>query len=382
MVSKKMEPDVVPTFSPSDLTASLNQTFEVAYSKVLVVGELSNFRVSKNRWVYFDIKDDSASLKCFGTIYQLPGPLEDGLMVELACSPRLHPNFGFSLNISAIRPVGQGALRRAAELLRAKLEAEGLFNPDRKRPLPFAPQTIGVITSAESAAYSDFIKVTNERFAGLELLIADVQVQGLSAPEQIVAAITYFNQSAQPPEVLVITRGGGSSEDLAAFDDERIVRAIAASRIPTLVAIGHERDVSLAELAADVRASTPSNAVQLLLPDKQYELSRLGGLHQQILDQLQSAVTAEHAQLTQRLQRFVQLTSHRLQLAVQELQRQSQLLGILDPNAALQRGYALVRDNKRLLRSVAGVSVGANLTVQLSDGTINATVSGVSKRAK
>ena len=269
-----MSPEL--TLTVSEFVAVLNQTLEFAYPNVTVSGELANFRVSKNRWVYFDLKDEESSVKFFGTIYQLPGPLEDGMMLAVSGMPRLHPLYGFSVNVVSIRPVGEGSIKKAAKLLEAKLAGEGLFDLERKRPLPYPPTHIGLITSAESAAYRDFVKVLGARWGGIKISLIDVQVQGEVSPAQLVAAIEQFNQAAEPPEVLVVTRGGGSAEDLQAFSTEQVTRAVAASRIPTLVAIGHEVDISLAELAADQRASTPSNAAELLVPDRRAVLAGLG----------------------------------------------------------------------------------------------------------
>ena len=145
----------LPPLPVSDFVAIVNQTLEMAIGSVAVVGELANFRVSKNRWVYFDLKDERSSIRCFGTVYMLPGPLEDGMMLEVRGTPRLHDQFGFSFNVQSIRPVGEGSLRKAAELLMAKLQEEGLFSDERKRSLPYPPQRIGLVTSAESAAYAD-----------------------------------------------------------------------------------------------------------------------------------------------------------------------------------------------------------------------------------
>ncbi|HEU4606940.1 MAG TPA: exodeoxyribonuclease VII large subunit, partial [Chitinophagaceae bacterium] len=259
----------------SDFVAVLNQTLEYAYPSVIIEGELVNFRISKNKWVYFDLKDEFSSVKFFATVYQLPGPLEDGLMLQVRGVPRLHQQFGFSVNVQSIRPVGEGSLQKAAALLEAKLSAEGLFDPDRKRSLPYPPERIGLITSGESAAYHDFIKILNARWVGVNVELADVQVQGEQAPSQIIAALDYFNSEGEPVDAVVITRGGGSADDLAAFSTEQVTRAVAGSRIPTLVAIGHEVDISLAEMAADKRASTPSNAAEMLVPDKKSELIRL-----------------------------------------------------------------------------------------------------------
>src|SRR5579864_1836422 len=193
--------------SVSEFVALLNQTLEFAYPNVTIAGELSDFRVSKNKWVYFNLKDEFASVKFFGSVYQLPGPLEDGLLLEVRGMPQLHPLYGFSVNVQNIRPVGEGSIRRAAALLQAKLAREGLFDESRKRPLPYPPQHIGLITSSEAAAYSDFMKILNARWQGLTIDFIDVAVQGEQAVGQIVEAIEHFNTLAEPPEVLVITRG-------------------------------------------------------------------------------------------------------------------------------------------------------------------------------
>ncbi|MGH7193321.1 MAG: exodeoxyribonuclease VII large subunit, partial [Candidatus Saccharimonadales bacterium] len=252
----------------SDFVALINQTLEFAYTNVTITGELANLRVSKNRWLYFDLKDEGASVRFFGTVYNLPGPLEDGMLLKVRGQPRLHPSYGFSVNVMNISPAGEGTIRRAAQLLQAKLAKEGLFDESRKRPLPYPPSRIGLITSKQSAAYADFVKILDARWHGLGVEVIDVQVQGEAAPPQLAAALEQFNALAVPPEVIVLIRGGGSAEDLAAFSTEQVARAVAASRVPTLAAIGHETDLSLAELAADVRASTPSNAAELLVPDR------------------------------------------------------------------------------------------------------------------
>jgi exodeoxyribonuclease VII large subunit len=224
-----MQQEIV--FSPADFVAAINQTLEFAYPRVVIEGELANFRVSKNRWVYFDLKDEVAQVPFFGTVYSLPGPLEDGLTVRVVGVPRMHQRFGFSVTFQSILPVGEGALKKAADLLFKKLSAEGLFDIDRKRLLPKLPTKIGLITAADSAAAADFIKILNERWVGVEVDLADVYVQGDTAPAQITEAIEHFNSRGTGSEVLVITRGGGSAEDLAAFNDERLVRAVAASRM-------------------------------------------------------------------------------------------------------------------------------------------------------
>jgi len=360
----------------SDFVALHNQILEYALPNVTVVGELANFRVSKNRWVYFDLKDDHASVRFFGTVYQLNGPLEDGMLLRVNGNPRLHPQYGFSINVLTLQPAGEGALRKAFDLLQAKLTKEGLFDAGRKRVLPYPPERIGIVTSSESAAYADFIKITSARWTGLEIVLADVQVQGEAAPGQIVEAIAELNALAEPPEVLVLTRGGGSSDDLWAFNTEQVTRAVAASRIPTLVAIGHEVDVCLAELAADQRASTPSNAAELLTPDKREVVAGLKSARQNLSRSLTQSVRTSRQALIQYRRELSQETLHALGRQKQRLKLHGQLLELLNPAAILRRGYAIVLDTttKRVIRSAKGVSVGQAVDIQLHDGTIRTEV--------
>lgn len=363
--------------SVSEFVAVLNQTLEYAYPHVTVTGELANFRVSKNRWVYFDLKDEEASVKFFGTIYQLPGPLEDGMMLAVSGMPRLHPLYGFSVNVVSIKPVGEGSIKKAAELLEAKLMKEGLFDPSRKRVLPYPPQHIGLIASAESAAYRDFIKVLGARWGGIKISLIDVQVQGEASPAQVVGAIEQFNQAAEPPDVLVITRGGGSAEDLQAFSTEQVTRAVAASRIPTIVAIGHEIDVSLAELAADQRASTPSNAAELLVPDRRAVLAGLGAYKEQLSRETEQVIKDAATELKLSSE-ILHDTAERVAMnSRQQLGLKQQLLKAFDPQAALQRGYALVRLDGSLVHSGKQVKAGQELDVHLSDASVTAEVKKV-----
>ena len=360
--------------SPSDFVALLNQTLEVAYPVVVIEGELANFRVSKNRWVYFDLQDELASVKFFGTVYNLPGPLEDGLKLRVVGAPRLHPRFGFSVNIQSIAPVGEGSIKKAADLLRAKLEAEGLFEPARKRPLPARPRRIGLITAASSAAYADFIKIINERWGGVEVRLIDVYVQGQQAPLQIVAAIEHFNRLAELPEVLVITRGGGSVEDLAGFNDERVVRAVAASRIPTLVAIGHEVDISLAELAADLRASTPTNAAQLVVPNRVEVMAELAATRAALTTDLLQSLEHRLRDVTDARKYLTSQVFSLLSNTQNSLIASRRLITIFDPYSALKRGYAIVSRGRQHLGSIKPVRLGDQLSIRLSDGTIGAKV--------
>jgi len=226
------------------------------------------------------------------------------------------------------------------------------------------------------------VKIMNERWGGVSIDLYDVQVQGEQAPAQIVRAIEYFNAHAQPPEVLIITRGGGSAEDLAAFSTEPVTRAVAASRIPTLVAIGHEVDISLAELAADQRASTPSNAAQMLVPDKKHELAVLktaqAQLQQSLFSHVQSAsqdLQRFGEQLQEQMRRFLQRRSEALAL-------KQQLLKALNPERILQQGYGLVKKDGRYVSAQTILAKGDNIEVILLRQEVHATIQTVKKRGK
>lgn len=369
---------VNPAFSVSDFVAALNQTLDFAYPFVEIEGELSNFHVSKNKWVYFDLKDETASLKCFATVYALPGPLEDGIVVRVAGSPRLHPLYNFSFQVQSIVPVGAGALRRAADLLAAKLEAEGLFDPSRKRPLPYPPRRIALITAGDSAAYADFMKISNARWGGLHIAHHNVLVQGEQAPEEIVAALKRVNESDTAPDVVVMVRGGGSADDLAAWSDERVVRAVAASRVPTLVAIGHEIDVSLAELAADRRASTPSNAAELLLPDRKEELRHLRAYLRRLDEQLMVSIMRRRTGLVMLTERLDEELRQVAQLARQRFTTARALLAAYDPVRPLGQGYALVQTPGGKTVTRAGqLRPGSDIEVKFIDGKVASQVKTV-----
>ncbi len=361
-------------YSPSEFVEVFNQSIEVSFGFVHIEGELTNFRVSKGKWVYFDLKDEGASLKCFGTVYMLPGPLEDGMMVKLVCSPRLHPQFNFSLNVQSIVPSGQGALVKAAQLLRAKLEAEGLFDLARKRPLPYPPQRIALITSEESAAYADFTKIMRARWPQLEIDLFNVQVQGEAAPLQIVEAIEMCNKSAQIADALVVIRGGGSTDDLAAFSDERVVRVIAASRIPTMVAIGHEIDESLAELTADARASTPSNAAELLVPDRREALDQVELLKVQLGSSIKSMTSSARAAIKAEQERIKYLIEQLHASEKRDLLAVRQLLEAYNPTSVLKRGYALVKADGVVITRGKDLKKDIKINIQFSDITRRAKV--------
>jgi exodeoxyribonuclease VII large subunit len=358
--------------SVSQFVALHNHVLEYTMPTVTIIGELSSFRVSKNRWVYFDLKDDEASVKFFGTVYQLTGPLEDGMMLRVQGTPRVHPQFGFSITVTSIQLAGEGTIRRAFDLLQQKLAGEGLFDQARKRELPYPPERIGVIASKESAAYADFMKILSARWGGVDITLANVQVQGEIAPAQIAEAIAKFNQLPEPPEVLVLTRGGGSIEDLAAFSTELVTRAVAGSRIPTLVAIGHEVDVSLAELAADQRASTPSNAAELLVPDKKAVTESLRASKKALATYLQAVAVQCRSRLAHSAEELDEIIERYIAHAKRDTQTRRQMLELLSPKSILSRGYAIVsRPDGTVLRTAAQAAKEQSLQIEFGDGKIN-----------
>lgn len=365
-------------FSVSDFVAVLNQTLEYAYPSVTIVGELSNFKVSKGKWVYFDLKDEQSSVRFFGTIYALPGPLEDGMKLQVTGVPRLHQSFGFSVTAQRIQPVGEGSIKKAAKLLEAKLKAEGLFAPERKRQLPYPPTRIGLVASGESAAYADFIKILGQRWGGVEIVHAESQVQGEAAPAMLVSAIERLNVQEEL-DVIIITRGGGSADDLQAFSTEQVVRAVAASRTPTLVAIGHEVDISLAEMAADVHASTPSNAAELLVPDKQATISAINLQQERMAQQISNTI----AQYQQQISHNLQIASNNFRQYIDSLQTEVAssilLLNSYDPRQILRRGYAALHQDGKKISSISQLQVGQEVSLRLADGTANAKVTKIGK---
>lgn len=359
----------------SDLLALINQTLEYAYPVVVVEGEVGSFQVNRSKFIFFDLKDDMTTVNCFMMAFALRQPLEDGMRVRIVAQPRLTNRGKFSLTVREVSPVGEGSIKRAFELLKAKLNKEGLFDPERKRNLPRIPRKVGLIASTESAGYADFIKILNHRWGGIAVSVANVQVQGAGAAQQIIRALDYFNQLAEPPEVLVLARGGGSADDLAVFNDEHLARAIAGSRVPTLVGVGHEVDVSLADLVADVRAATPSNAAQLLVPDRLAMLGELAQRERRLAAQVEKRVAQTRVVVNTAAKHMIERLERVLNEQSRRVKQSEQLLRQLDPKVVLQRGYALVRDEKgNLVKDAAKITPGNVLTIAVAHAIIRAGV--------
>lgn len=357
-----------PKLTVSDFIALTNQTLEYAYPLVEIEGEVASFKVNQGKFVFFDLKDAGASVGCFMMLFSLRVPIEDGMKVIITASPKLTQWGKFSLTVKSIRPSGEGSLKKSFELLKAKLDKEGLFAAERKRTIPAIPKHIAVISSTQAAGYADFIKILNDRWGGVTVDVAHVQVQGDSAPDQMIRALKYFNSQEIVPEVIVIIRGGGSADDLSAFNDELLVREIAASRVPTVVGVGHEIDESLADLVADVRAATPSNAAQLIVPDRQEMIRATRSRVESLLPRIDRIVADQRRDVHAMIDTAMTSIERQVEQRVYELERTRRFLAELDPNRVLERGYALIRGD---------VKAGSAITIETKRDIITAEVQHV-----
>jgi exodeoxyribonuclease VII large subunit len=253
----------------SQLVERLNGILKGGIPDVWVQGEIADLRRPGSGHLYFSLKDERAAIPCVmwrSTAVRLPFEAEEGLLVLARGYPDVYaPSGKLSLVVSELQPSGIGALQLAFEQLKARLAAEGLFDPAKKRPLPLLPRRIGVVTSRHGAALRDILKVLDARFPNAHVTLYPASVQGAAAPAEIVRALRAFSRVPGAADVLIVARGGGSKEDLAAFNDEAVVRAVAASRVPVVSAVGHEVDVTLTDLAADLRAATPSQAAEIVV---------------------------------------------------------------------------------------------------------------------
>jgi exodeoxyribonuclease VII large subunit len=278
-----------PVYTVSRLTREIRQVLEGALGSVTVEGEVSNFKAASSGHLYFNLKDETAQIRCIMFRQAAQGlrfQVEDGLQVRLRGRVTVYEARGeYQIQVLLLEPQGVGALQLAFEQLKRKLEAEGLFDPARKRPLPFLPRRIGIVTSPTGAAIRDMLTVLERRFPGLPVLIHPAKVQGQGAAEEIAAGIATLNRLAaeRQIDVLIVGRGGGSAEDLWAFNEEVVARAIHASHVPVISAVGHEVDFTIADFVADVRAPTPSAAAELAVPNRADLLAAAGGLRGQLV---------------------------------------------------------------------------------------------------
>ena len=401
----------------TQLLDTVNETLGVAFPELVVVGEVSSFKINQGKFVFFDIKDDTATVSCFMMLFALHFPIEDGMTVRLTGTTKITKFSKFSFTVRRVELVGEGQLRRAMEILRAQLARQGLFDEDTKRPLPLFPARIGLITSATSAAYSDFVAIAAARWGGLTIELAGITVQGQSAPQQIAAAIQHFSQSRPAVDVVVLIRGGGSLDDLSAFSTEPVVRAVAASRVPIVVGVGHENDYSLADLAADVRAATPTDAARLVVPDRVELSARVDYAVRDLAAAAGNLVTSRNTRIDRQLHLMDRAarvpselvaacelalvrgldrcaaTALRFEAAAASLHSRldagqnsvlterryrleavRRLLASADPKALLRRGYAIVTRDGRIVKDARLAGTGDRLVIQLAQGTLHAEV--------
>lgn len=392
--------------SVSQLTSQLKGVVEQRFSSVWVAGEISNFSRPQSGHCYFTLKDDAAQIRGViwrGTASRLKFDLHDGL--EVICQGHLDvypPRGSYQLVVDQLQPQGIGALELAFRKLREKLAKEGLFAPERKRPLPKFPKRIGLVTSPTGAAIRDFLEVMRRRWSGVDVLVFPARVQGEGAAQEIVQGIQRANQVMPSLDVVIVCRGGGSLEDLWTFNEEQVVRAIAASDIPTISAVGHEIDVTLADLAADVRALTPSEAAELVVPSAQEISEMVSGYQARLLNSLSTQTSMMRSRLEaiasrpvfarpldaiHYLSRDLDEQSSRLGQAVQQKLRddQSQLqalsgkLETLSPLAVLQRGYSLTQtaEKGKLITNAEQLKKGQRIVTQFAEGRVVSTVDEV-----
>ena len=396
-----------PIYTVRQVTQALQELLEEAVPPLWVEGEVSNFRASQAGHWYFTLTDAQAQLPV--VMWRLAAMRnqhvrpEDGALIRARGELTVYQQGGnYQLQAERVLPVGKGAVVSALEHLREALRKEGLFSEKRKKPLPAFPSVVGVITSPRGAAVQDILAVIGERYPIAQIVLYPVVVQGANAPSEIVHALRMLNL-LDAADVIVIGRGGGSSEDLSAFNEEAVVRAVAESRLPVVSAVGHETDVTLADLAADARAPTPSAAAERVVPDKEAVLNELsvcaGRLakamnrriesSRQKLAELKRAVSPKRQRdaLQNRMQRVDEL-AWRLEAAVkaQALQKQNRLqalagtLNALSPLAVLERGYSVCFDeNGTPIRSAEAVTPGDALRIQLRRGQILANATAVRK---
>lgn len=395
----------IPVISVGQYLDLVNDRLREVPSDLPVEGEVSDLRVSHGKWVGFDLKDAEGGgvLKCFMTVWQLSVPLEDGMRVRVTGAAKVSPKFGkFQMDVRQVELVGEGALKRAYLALKQKLQDEGLFDAGRKRPLPRFPERIGLITSREAAAYGDFLRVLGNRWGGVEVLFASVHVQGASAVPEILAAFAAFNALPEDerPDVLVLTRGGGGLEDLHAFNDEAVARAVFSSRVPVVVGVGHERDESLSDYAADVRASTPSNAAERVAPGRdevRYELDAMArhvearlrerlDLRSRAIERMavsaSALVSRQRERATSAAGAFAGAAERWLPRLRERAAASERLLRNVDPTRVLARGYGIVSVGGRVARDASALEVGAEVSVQLGRGAFTADVTRINGKGK
>lgn len=400
-----LQPSLFPpqSLSVSEINRYLRELFESdeILADIWVQGEVSNLSRPASGHVYLTLKDTTSALKCVIwklTAMRLPLTLQNGMAVELHGAIGVYERDGqYQLYVDAVRLTGEGALYQEFLRLKARLQAEGLFDEERKRPLPELPQKIGIVTSSTGAALQDILNTLRRRYPLAEVVLAPCAVQGEEAIPQIIASISALN-SEPGIDVLILARGGGSLEDLWAFNDEDVVRAVAGSRVPVITGIGHETDFTLSDFASDYRAPTPTGAAEIAVPNVTDLREQVNGLSTRLEYALHRVVSLERGSLLELHSRIEKLSpawqlrsdrqrmdelagrmesacGHAQQLRRAEMLNLDKRLSSLNPYAVLQRGYAIVTDAQgSVVRSVNQVRREDVLDIRVSDGEISSRV--------
>ncbi len=385
-------------YSVSDITARIKATLEADFASVQVCGEISDLSRPRSGHIYFTLKDENAQVR--GVMWRsaaarLRYEPEDGMEVLCRGNIDVYPPRGsYQLVVRSMQPVGEGALQQALNRLREKLAKEGLFEPARKKPLPTFPRRVAFVTSPTGAALRDFLEVARRRNTGVDVMVIPARVQGDSAAAEIAAGIVIANRLSTPPDILVVGRGGGSVEDLWCFNEEPLVRAIAASEIPVVSAVGHEIDVTLADLAADVRALTPSEAAELVMPDTTELTNQLGNLGKRLSGALRGMATDARSRLEAQSRsrifrqpkelihdrarkvdelevRANRLIARSITNSRQRLESAAAHLQALSPLAVLSRGYSITTtEDDKVIRSPDDTQPGERIVTRVAQGKI------------
>ena len=368
-------------FSVAALTQMAKEILEGAFPPLWIRGEVSNFTAHRNGHWYFTLKDASAALSCVvwaRDTVRIPAAPDDGMQVMAHGQLSVYPARGqMQFMVKALEAEGEGLWRKAFEATRARLEADGLLDPARKKPIPRFPQRVAVITSPDGAALHDIRSVIERRNPSVDLIVVPAAVQGDTAPASLVAALERVARW-RAADVVIIGRGGGSREDLWAFNDEQVARAIAACPLPTISAVGHEVDVTIADLVADLRAATPSAAAEAAVPVLEELVAGLETMRGRMV----SGVQRRSVLAGRELRRMASDLSLRAQRGVERrrsrVQHVAARIDALSPLNTLARGYAVARDAQgHALGSAEAFALGQQFSLVLRDGQVDASVTAV-----
>lgn len=380
----------------SEITRQIKFSLESNFPQVWIEGEISNSKLHTSGHFYFTLKDEGAQISAVmwrSRVGSLAFTPEDGMKVVAKGAITVYPPRGnYQIDVVHLRPVGVGELQLAFERLKQKLAAEGLFDPQHKKPLPQFPERIGIVTSATGAALQDIRSVIERRLPTVEVIVFPVQVQGVGAAEEIAAAIGEMNRYGEV-DVMIVGRGGGSLEDLWAFNEEVVARAIFASKIPVVSAVGHEVDFTIADFVADMRAPTPSAAAEMVVPDRIDLLDNLRNIYYTMTQSLESStanlrerirsllssysfnrprdLVLQYSQRVDELDRSLTLSaSHIFERTHHQHLSLHQRLESLSPGSVLKRGYAIVRKETKPVSSAKSLKPGDHATIEFHDGTV------------